>query len=272
MKKLIYIWGLLFLCVSCERDLMSYEGEEAVYFAVQYGESWGTEKDWPYMPYTTAEFGRILEDTMVVRIKVAVTGPEKDYPRPFKIVVNPDSTTAREGIDYRMLADEYIVESNSSFAYVPVLLYRQPEMKTDTVTLGLKLVPNDFFAVTFKRFDKMDGFTNGKVVIDSFDATLHSIFIVDVMPQPSQWSKWEFGTFTETKLNRMCKELGYTYADFEDKMVITYLQQAVISRQFSKILNEAYHKKEPILEDNGQLMWVNGCEWEEGTYPDKDAE
>ena len=80
MRKLLYIWILLPLCIACERDLMSYKGEEAIYFAVQSGHSYASEKDWPYMPYTLAEFGKVQEDTMVVNIKVMITGPEKDYP------------------------------------------------------------------------------------------------------------------------------------------------------------------------------------------------
>ena len=187
MRKLLYIWILLPLCIACERDLMSYEGEEAIYFAVQSGHSYASEKDWPYMPYTLAEFGKVQEDTMVVNIKVMITGPEKDYPRPFRVVVNPDSTTAREGIDYRALVDEYTVEANRSYAYIPVLFYRQPEMKNDTVTLGLKLVANDHFSLTFKEFDKMEGFTSGSVVFEQFDATMHKILVTDIMPKPSQW-------------------------------------------------------------------------------------
>lgn len=121
MKKILYtLTVLLLLCVACERDLMSYEGEESIYFAVQYGNSWGSENDWPYMPYSYAEFGRILEDTMVMKIKVMITGPQKDYPRPFKVVVNVDSTTAREGIDYEPLEEEYVIEANSTYTYIPV--------------------------------------------------------------------------------------------------------------------------------------------------------
>ena len=38
------------------------------------------------MPYSLlAEFGNILEDTLTVKIKVMITGEEKDYPRPFKL-------------------------------------------------------------------------------------------------------------------------------------------------------------------------------------------
>ena len=50
---------------------------------------------------------------------------------------------------------------------------------------------------------------------------------------------------------------------------ITYLQQMVIARKFSEILNKAYNNGDPILEDDGQLMWVNGCVYEKGTYPKK---
>ena len=269
MKRLIYIWALFLFCVACERDLMSYKGEEAIYFAVQSGNSWGSEGDWPYMPYSLAEFGSILEDTLTVRIKVMITGEEKDYPRPFKVVVNPDSTTAREGVHYQALADEYILEANCSYAYIPVLLYRQPEMQTDTVTLGLKLVANGYFSLTFDEFNKMDKFTNGNVVYEQFNATMHKICMTDIMPQPKQWSIWEFGTFTPKKLNLICQKLGYTYAYFQDDKKITYLQQMVISRKFSEILNQAYYDGEPILEDNGQLMWVSGCVYEQGSYPEK---
>ncbi len=267
MKRLLYIGILFFLCTACERDLMSYEGKEAIYFAVQSGNSWGSENDWPYMPYTSAEFGRITEDTLMVRIKVMITGPQKDYPRPFQVVVNPDSTTAREGVDFRVLASEYILEANSSSAYVPVLLYRQPEMKTDTVVLGLKLVANDYFSLTFNEFNKMEKYQNGDVVYEQFDATMHKILITDVMAQPSQWANFEFGQFTSKKLILMCEEFGYTYEDFQNPAKITYLQQYIIAQQFSKILNEAYNNNDPILDEDGTLMWVNGCVYPKGTLP-----
>ena len=171
-------------------------------------------------------------------------------------------------VAYDEEADEYVVEANSSYAYIPVLLYRQPEMKTDTVTLGLKLVANDYFSLTFDEFDKMDKFTNGSVVYDSFDATMHKICMTDIMPKPKQWSAFEFGTFTPKKLNLICQYFGYTYDDFQNDKKITYLQQTVISRKFSEVLNKAYHDGSPILEDNGQLMWVKGCVYGQGSYPE----
>ena len=49
MKRILYyIWILPLMLSGCEKDLMDYEGLEGVYFAVQWGDSWGSEKTWPY--------------------------------------------------------------------------------------------------------------------------------------------------------------------------------------------------------------------------------
>lgn len=266
--------AVLFCFGACERDLMSYEGQEAIYFAVQSGNSWGSENDWPYMPYTTVEFVNIAGDTTVVNIKVMITGQEKNYSRPFRVEVNPDSTTAREGIDYAVLLDEYIVEANSSVAYIPVTLYRQPEMKTETITLGLKLIANDYFSLTFQNFEQLEGYTNGYVVYDSLNATLHTIRMNDLLAQPANWlgstdaSGKEFntfGVFTEKKFNLICEEFNLTYADFMDSNIMNYTYQMLIGRKMAKLLNEAYHNGTPYLEDDGRLMWVDGCDYT--SYP-----
>ena len=201
-------------------------------------------------------------------------GQEKDYPRPFKVIVNQDSTTAREGIDYEALQDEYVVEANNSVAYIPVTLYRQPEMKDETITLGLKLVANDYFSLTFQNFEQLEGHTNGDVVYDSLNATMHTIRINDLLTQPTNWlgstdaSGKEFnvfGVFTEKKFNLICKEFNLTYADFMDSNIMNYTYQMLIGRKMAKLLNEAYHSGNPYLEEDGRLMWVDGCDYT--SYP-----
>ena len=48
MKRfLYYIWFLPLMLSGCEKDLMDYEGLEGVYFAVQWGDSWGNENSCP---------------------------------------------------------------------------------------------------------------------------------------------------------------------------------------------------------------------------------
>ncbi|MGYP000233766971 len=46
------------------------------------------------------------------------------------------------------------------------------------------------------------------------------------------------------------------------------VEQMVISRKFSEILNKAYYDKKPILENDGRLMWVSGCVYANGAYPE----
>ena len=61
MKRILYyIWILPLMLSGCEKDLMDYEGLEGVYFAVQWGDSWGSEKTWPYQPYTNVNFISLL--------------------------------------------------------------------------------------------------------------------------------------------------------------------------------------------------------------------
>ena len=64
MKRfLYYIWFLPLMLSGCEKDLMDYEGLEGVYFAVQWGDSWGNENSWPYQPYTDVNFISLPGDT-----------------------------------------------------------------------------------------------------------------------------------------------------------------------------------------------------------------
>ena len=59
MKKRINILPLcmlLLLFVSCEKELMDYEGQDGLYFDVQYGKDWGDENTWGHQIYTRVSF------------------------------------------------------------------------------------------------------------------------------------------------------------------------------------------------------------------------
>ena len=73
---------------GCEKDLMDYEGLEGVYFAVQWGDSWGNENSWPYQPYTDVNFISLPGDTATLSVKVMATGPVKAYDRIFLVEVS----------------------------------------------------------------------------------------------------------------------------------------------------------------------------------------
>ncbi|MDR2282725.1 MAG: DUF4843 domain-containing protein, partial [Sphingobacterium sp.] len=176
MKKYLSALALIItgLLQSCEKQIMDYEGVEGIYFAVQHGDSWAGERTWPYQPYTAIEFIKILQNELTVNIKVMITGPEKDYDRPFQIEINPDSTTAASGIDFAPLPTGLVIPAHSVATMVPVKLIRTPDLKKKQKTIGLRLIANEHFQLSFPHWQALPSHTAGNVV-KSFDASLHSI-------------------------------------------------------------------------------------------------
>ncbi len=184
----IALMALLLPLGGCEKQLMDYKGLEGVYFAVQSGSSWGSELTWPYQPYTNVEFVKIPGDEVTVNIKVMVTGPVKDYDRPFSVEINPDSTTAELGVHYEPLPQGLVIPANSVIAFVPVTLKRAPDLANKEKTVGLRLVANENFGLSFPEWDAIPGYTaTSGVIVKEFDASLHSIRVNDFMVKPAVW-------------------------------------------------------------------------------------
>ena len=115
MKKILWIGMLVIALCSCEQELMDFEGTDGVYFAVQWGDSWGSELNWPYQPYTNVQFMQLTGDTATVSFCVMTTGQVKSYDRFFRVEVNPDSTTAIENVDYLSLQNEIMIKTARIF-------------------------------------------------------------------------------------------------------------------------------------------------------------
>ncbi|MCK7558441.1 DUF4843 domain-containing protein [Chitinophaga sedimenti] len=135
------------LLPSCKKEMMSYEGMEGVYFAARSGPYYASPQTWPYRPYTNVQFvsqpSSVTEVT--IRIPIMITGPMKNYDRPFIVEVNPDSTTATENVHYLPIGRTFIVPADSIFGYIPVTLKRTADMLTENKKLGLRLVANEHF-------------------------------------------------------------------------------------------------------------------------------
>jgi len=260
---------LSWLLLGCERELMDYQGKPGVYFAVQHGFAGGNETVWPYQPKSDVEFFKILEDETTVNIKVMATGSTSTEDRPFKVEINPDSTNATEGVHYQALTGNYSMPAGKAFTYVPVTVKRTPDMQTKDITIGLRLVPNEHFELAFPEWHAVEDLYYGNVV-ETFDASLHTLVVNDVMTRPSQWSGQAndsgleaglFGEFSRKKLELMCQLRDVTYEDFCDADVMITLLKYEIRNTVARYLTAAYEAGNPILEDDGRLMWVGTCAW-----------
>jgi len=260
---------LLLSLSSCVREMMSYEGPESVYFAVQGGDSWGSLSSWPYVPFTNVEFVKTAENEVSVNVLVRATGPAKDYPRIVDFQIVADSTNAVKGVDYEM-PDKVVIEAGSTETSIPVLVKRTPDMKTDTVNIQIKIIENEYFSLIFKSWDNPKELTSG-IIYEGFDASRHNIICTDILVKPTNWigssdastnkEKSAFGVFSAKKFNLIKEVMGYSYTDFMSSETMTIGVQYAISRYMSNYLVGKYKQHQPVLEDDGRLMYFEYCPW-----------
>lgn len=269
--KFLKIFSLLFAIsfAGCEKEMMSYEGVEGVYFAVQHGASYGNERTWPYQPYTNVEFVKTEANEIQLGIKVMITGPAKDYDRKFWVEVNPDSTTAQVGVHYNAIPNEVTVPANAFTANVPLTLKRAVDLKKTLKTIGLRLVANESFQLSFPNWNALPSNTAGTVV-KKFDASLHTLRINDFLVQPAVWigsiqpgnrEAGQWGAFSEKKIKLMMELMNLTYADFTSTATMPPILSGLVASTCARYLLARYEVGDPVLEDDGRLMFVGTVPW-----------
>jgi hypothetical protein len=259
---------------SCKKEMMGYEGMEGVYFAVQSGPSYAAPSSWAYHSYTNIEFVRYAKTVQEIttNLKVMITGPVKDYDRSFQVEINPDSTTAQEGLDYLPIGETFVIPAHAVAGYIPVTVKRTPELEKIKKKIGLRLVSNEHFGLAFPDWKAIPGL--GTLGLDNdtaFDASLHTINIHDMMVQPAVWygsvvaaTKKEtgsWGAFTRKKLELMCQLFNLTYQDFGSSTTMTLVLTNLITSEMTRYLVNQFNAGTPVKEDDGRLMWCGSVPW-----------
>lgn len=271
MKKLVsYIFLFLLITVmGCKKEMMSYQGKEGVYFAVQFGNKSLSINYWPYQPCSNVEFVSIGKDVVDYPVKVMITGPVKNYDRTFKVEVNPDSTTAILGQHYDPISPEVKIAAGTTTANVLVHLKRTADLTNKQVTLGLRLVATKDFALSFPEWDAIPSLTGGSIVPE-FDASLHTLRINDIMVQPAVWpgsiqpvnrESGLFGVFTRKKMEFLIENLGLKYEDFASAETMPQARYLLVASDAAILLKQRYDAKKPVLEEDGRLMFMGSVPW-----------
>ena len=258
---------------GCEREMMDFQGKPGIYFAVQHSGSLGSGGDesvWPFQPKSNVEFFKSLEDEITVNVKVMATGPVSNIDRPFKVEINPDSTNAVVGTHYEALTENFAIPAGKAYTYIHITVKRTADMQEKDIKIGLKLIPNEHFELAFPEFHAVEDLYYGDIV-DTFDASLHTLVINDMMTKPSEWygnasatdgkEGGLFGEFSRKKIELICELCNLTYADFCDPNIMISLLRYEIRNTVSRYLTQQLEAGSPILEDDGRLMWVMSCSW-----------
>ncbi|TKC63998.1 DUF4843 domain-containing protein [Pedobacter hiemivivus] len=268
-KILIAFLPLLACLWSCQKDIMEYQGSEGVYFAVQSGSASFDARNWPYQPDSEVEFVRINKDVVDFPVKVMITGPVKNYDRTFRVEVNPDSTTAVPNVHYDPIKEEWSIPANAVSINVVVRLKRTADLKVSGKTLGLRLVPTKDFSLSFPEWDAIPSLQQGRIVKE-FDASLHTLRLGDIMVKPAVWvgsltaanqETGSWGAFTQRKMEFLIKYLGVTYAEFASAETMPQVRWELIRADAVAVLIRLKEEGQPLLEEDGRLMWMSGVPW-----------
>ena len=120
MKKIILLCLLGILTLgACQNDItFPYQGKDAVYFQVN--STWSVTTD--SIEYSFAGKGK-EED--VVEVRVNLQGNMAETDRKVRVVIDPSKSTAKEGVHYQSLAEEYILPANAVYVNVPVTVLKK---------------------------------------------------------------------------------------------------------------------------------------------------
>jgi hypothetical protein len=204
-----------------------------------------------------------------IPLKISITGPVKDYDRIFHIEVNPDSTTAVLNQHYEAIQRDWTIPAGAISTNITIRLKRTPDLEETPQTLGLRLIASKDFALSFPEWDAIPSLDGGDAVAE-FDASLHSLRINDIMVRPEVWSGsilsgnregGLFGVFTRKKMEFLIENLGLKYSDFSSEESMPMARMLLISRDAGIILVKRFNEKDPVLEDDGRLMWFDSVPW-----------
>ena len=273
MKKYISILfglGLLVYLTGCEREMMDFEGTASIYFDVQRGAEHLDPVTWPRQYFTSLSFLKIPEDSVELELKMAFCGDVQDYDRPFKVEVVKDSTDAIEGTHFNLQRD-WVMPKGSVSTSIKLILYKDEGYLTHPRRIMLQVVANEYFDANM-TFDKLAGRyeLNAEEKLYQPDPRVHNILLKYQVEKPKSWSGMDYpegtdynpfpfesgryGAYTVKKYLLMLEITGLTDDDFQS---MPFSKQDVVCEIMSRYLEDQFDKGEPVLEEDGRLMWFN---------------
>ncbi len=266
-NKILTMWTLvtaMFALSSCEKDLMTFQGEDSLYFDVRRGAKWIETSKWARWNYSEVTFGNILSNDTTISLKISATGDVKDYDRPFTVIVRKDSTDLEENTEYEPLEQQYAIKAGERNTIVNVTFHRTARMEGDTLKFQLEILPNKYFALNFNQYGDYPGMYNADNPVREFNkntnARFHNLFVDDVLVRPTGWFGTEagglFGKFSAKKYKYIMEVTGTNIFDFtNEKMPLG--RATAISQQVAQELIKRAQAKDPVLDEDGTMMWVS---------------
>lgn len=225
MRRILFILPLIFVLLSCEQEpLLEYSEEKpTVYFYINSDYNLNT---------ITKSFAAIIDSQLIVNIPVKCSGLAADYDRYFKVAVAGNST-AKEGIDFLPLEDQYLFPAGKYDTFVPITLLRTPLLSDSTLMLTLQIEISE-------DFNKGE-----KLRLES------SIIFNDALVRPSNWDATYLKAYSKVKHIVFLRITGLdNYPTPEEAAKRKQYFQYLVPKELSKYFRDNY----PVYDENGNII------------------
>lgn len=226
MKKIFYsIIFLGCLLTGCqENEMDNFDSDGAVYFQLN-------TTDWTNATDSVVySFAGKTEREVTLNLQVNLMGGAVDYDREIRISVDPELTTAEEGVHYQALEDSYTLPAGAYSVQIPVtILGTDPQLENQMVQLALRLEPSEELVLGLSR------------------RTLARIQFSSMLTMPYYWDEFYWGEYSKVKHEKLIELLGVDFPATEDE----YYDDYDLWDAYCNYLSQWFGENYPVNDEYG---------------------
>lgn len=237
-----FLFIAAFITGCAKSELLRYTDENNVYLS--YTRS-GTNYDTININF--AFRGNKTEDS--TGFYVNLLGKVTADNRLFNMTADEATTTAAANKHYRLpVTDSLLIPAGANRKLVPVKIFRPADLRGKTVSLFVKLSPNNNFQTNMSAYD----YAAANIV----SATNLEIIISDILPKPDLWdnNSGALGTYSRKKLELLISRQSLVLTRFYSGTLYSTTQLTNYARQFQAYLNSQKSAGNPVTEEDGTEM------------------
>lgn len=264
-NKYLYLCILLLLGVSCqENDIMEFSSDDTtVYFQGGAGYSMPADGSVIYAPTyryidsTVISFAGLAstERYKTAYLPVKTMGKTKDYPRPVKIVVDKEASSALEGVDFTVGLDTIAIPANASSFNVPVTLIRSDELLTTSKRIVFRLEENEYFKLLIPEYRASSSWA---AMADTLSALSFTVVFNEQYTEPFYYLIFGgdfFGAWSPKKFQVLNEVMGWTVRDWNNAgNKVAYGRFDFAAKAVRRHLQEMADNGTPVTEPDGSFM------------------